>query len=274
MSFGVILFIHSNNNCGVLRILLCIDTIRINNPFNYKLIMHRKVIQIFKFQKQNRDISSDSLKKLVKSSGDECVAGYVRFKKIKPCAGYKKACRMAWAHLSKIKGGRPMENNLYAAVVRFRIIVFLIPLLLMFMAGMIFIIKQTKVKAIEIPTDIQEGIIIPKEVVTEADWQNSSYAGLYISVPGYSDCTWDSLEHSLLVYNPDGNECVMTYQVYVGGEQAAQSGLLFAGETEILDFYGKLTSGIYDMEIISKSYSTDLETEFNSMYQKVQLAVY
>ena len=71
------------------------------------------------------------MEKLVKASGDECVAGYVRFKKIKACAGYKKACNKAAMHLAVIKGGRPMGNNLYAAVVRFRLIVFLIPLFLM-----------------------------------------------------------------------------------------------------------------------------------------------
>lgn len=43
------------------------------------------------------------LEKVVKASGDECVTGYVRFRRIKKCEGYGKAKKRAARHLSKIK---------------------------------------------------------------------------------------------------------------------------------------------------------------------------
>ena len=64
----------------------------------------------------------------------------------------------------------------------------------------------------------------------------SMYAGLYISVPGFSDMTWDDGGHGMTVYNPEKNECVMRYIVEASGKKIAESKELMPGEGEKLDF--------------------------------------
>ena len=234
---------------------------------------------IFKFTKQNngcrqRDISLDKLETLVKASGDSCVAGYVRYKKIKPCGGFKEAKQKAAFHLSRIKGGRPMGDNQYAAVAGFRLIVFLIPVFLLLMAGIFLMWRQPEIKATEIPTDKPDEIILPDETAPETFRRVGQYEELYICVPGYSDCIWDEENHGLLVYNPQDNRCIMEYVVYASGQDAARTELLPPGESAVIDFYDRLEKGVYSVEMNAKSYSFDRLTEFNSVYQKIQVTVY
>ena len=76
--------------------------------------------------KKNNDISVDTLKELVKTHGDGIVTGYVRFKKVKDCKGYKDAEDKASLKLSHIVGGRLLPGNRYAAVIRFKAIFFIL----------------------------------------------------------------------------------------------------------------------------------------------------
>lgn len=221
---------------------------------------------------RNKDISADMLKKLVKASGDGCVTGYVRFRRIKECKGYEQASKKAARHLSVIKAGRPVGDNRYAAVVRFRLIVYLIPAVLLMLGALFFISRRSDVGALEIETT-SAGRILPDSTVPEIDME-SMYAGLYISVPGFSDMVWEDDTHGLAVYNPADNQCVMQYKVRAAGEIIAESGRLNPGEREKIDLTGRLGPGVYELEIIADSCSLDDGTQFNSVYQQVTLTVY
>lgn len=221
---------------------------------------------------RKKDISVKMLEKLVKASGDDCVAGYVRYRRIRECKGYDKARKRAARHFSKVIAGRPMENNCYAAVVRFRLIVFLIPIVMLVIALLLFMRRQSDVKAIEVETT-SAGVVHPDETIAPVDME-SRYAGLYINVPGFSDMVWNEQSHVIPVYNPENNECIMTYTIKASGENVATSRSLAPGESEMLDFRDRLESGVYDVEIIAAACSLEEDTQFNSVYQKVKLTVY
>lgn len=212
------------------------------------------------------------LEKVVKASGDECVTGYVRFRRIKKCEGYGKAKKRAARHLSKIKGGRLLDGRYYAAVVRFRLVFYLIPLLALFVAGIMIVRRQSDVRAMEI-RPAETAVIEPDETIPDMNME-SMYAGLYISVPGFSDMTWDDGGHGMTVYNPEKNECVMRYIVEASGKKIAESKELMPGEGEKLDFMERLEKGIYELDIIALSHSVYDDTPFNSVYQQITLTVY
>ena len=62
---------------------------------------------------ETNDISVDALEEIVRTGGDELVTGFVRFKKVHKCNGYKDAGHKAAVRFSKITGGRILENNKY-----------------------------------------------------------------------------------------------------------------------------------------------------------------
>lgn len=220
--------------------------------------------------KKNKDISAENLKKLVKARGDDCVTGYVRFRKIKPCKGYQAAENKAALQLSKITAGRPMENGGYAAVVRFRLLPFLIPLAVLLSA--LGVLRAISTKAVVREEETTAYVIIPEEEPRTAGLTENEYAGLYISVPGYTDCRLSARERSLALYNPPGNECILQYQVYVQESLVAATGMLAAGETESVDFYDRLTAGQYKLELVANAYSLDGKTRFNTVSQQITLS--
>lgn len=228
-------------------------------------------------QKKNKDISAETLKKVVKASGDECVTGYVRFRKIKPCKGYKAAEKRAEAHISKITAGRPLEDGKYAAVVRFRLLPLLIPIAaFMLILGIVMAITpkaavREKESEPETEASSAEYIIPPEEVTSTENVKENEYAGLYISVPGYTEFRLDSQERGISLYNPPDNECVLQYYVYIKDRLVASSGVLASGDAEKVDFYDVLTAGKYTVKLVAQAYSKDGKTRFNSVSQQITL---
>lgn len=195
--------------------------------------------------------------------------GYVRFKKVKPCKGYKAAENRAALHLSRIKAGRPLEDGGYAAVVRFRLLPFLIPLAVILL---IFgILRSISTKAIVRDEETTEYIIIPEPESVTAEILPNEYAGLYISVPGYTDFRVNARERSVSLYNPPDNECILQYSIYINGELVASTEKLGAGETAEADFYDRLAAGRYTMQLIAEAYSQDGKTRFNTVSQQITI---
>ncbi len=205
----------------------------------------------------------------MKARGDDCVAGYVRFRKIKPCKGYKDAENKAALRLSKITAGRPLEDGKYAAVVRFRLLPFLIPAAAFLLV--LGILKGITADAMVREEETSEYVLEPEpQPVTERSTENI-YAGLYISVPGYTDCGISAGQRGLTLYNPPENECLLQYSIYIRDSLVASTGRLEAGEYESVDFYDRLAPGRYTAELIAKAYSRDGKTEFNSVSQQIIL---
>ncbi|MCM1307060.1 MAG: hypothetical protein NC223_00510 [Butyrivibrio sp.] len=205
----------------------------------------------------------------MKVLGDGCVGGYVRFKRVKPCKGYKAAENRAALHLSKIIAGRPLEDGGYAAVVRLRLLPFLIPLAAFLL---IFgILRSVSTKALVTEEPASEHIIEPQTEPATAEVLQNEYAGLYISVPGYTDFRVNASERSVCLYNPPSNECVLRYCIYIRDELVAATEMLAAGETAELDFYDRLAAGGYTARLVAEAYSTDGKTRFNSVSQQVTL---
>ena len=245
-----------------------IQTYRYNSDCSHSYFFQRRWLHIF-LSKKNKDISADSLEKLVKACGDDCVRGYVRFKKVKPCKGYKAAENRAALHLSRIKAGRPLEDGGYAAVVRFRLLPFLIPLAVILL---IFgILRSISTKASVREEETTEYIIVPEPEPATAEILQNEYAGLYISVPGYTDFRVSAGERSVNLYNPPDNKCILQYSIYIQDELVASTEKLDAGETAELDFYDRLASGSYTVNLIAEAYSQDGETRFNTVSQQITL---
>ena len=197
------------------------------------------------------------------------MTGYVRFRKIKPCKGYKDAENKAALRLSKITAGRLLENGKYAAVVRFRLLPFLIPAAAFLLV--LGILKGITADAMVREEETSEYIFEPEpEPVTERGTENI-YAGLYISVPGYTDCVLSEGQRGLSLFNPPENECLLQYSIYIRDSLVASTGLLEAGEYGSVDFYDRLAPGRYTAELIAKAYSRDGKTEFNSVSQQITL---
>ena len=272
--FGVILFLHSNGSCGrsaEVRAVLILNT---GFTFN-RLINKWRCYEIILKKRENRDISADTLRKLVKNKGDECVSGFVRFKKVKSCKGFKDAEDKASVRLSKIHAGRPLEDGSYAAVIRFRLIVWLIPLIILLALIIGFMIRSSMAGAMEIETESQTEYhrVLPIPDITEPApaYSENRYAGLYINVPGYSDSTIDGRNRGIMAYNPEGNRCVMKYEFYDNEKVIAQSGILSAGMAEYIDIYDILSDGESPVTIVARAYSEDGKTEFNPVQQTVKI---
>lgn len=215
------------------------------------------------------------LEKLVKNKGDECVSGFVRFIKVKACKGYKDARDRAAARLSKIHAGRPLEDGTYAAVIRFRFIALLIPLILFLLIIIGLMIKSSNTKALEreSETSAEYHHVVPLPDVTEPEpvHTENRYTGLYIDVPGYSDCAINVTSRGIMAYNPENNKCLMKYKLYREGEMIAQSDILSAGMAEYMDIYDAVKEGENKVTIVINSFSEDSRTEFNSVTQTIKI---
>ena len=215
----------------------------------------------------------EDLEKLVKVMGDGCVTGYVRFKKIKEVKGYDDAGKRAAKHLSKIKAGRPMDNGRYAAVVRFRLILLIIPFVALGLWAAFFW-NRTNARVKEpVKREYETEIIQIAETDAPDNTDNNEYSNLYITVPGYTHCTVSSSNTALAVKNPAGNECMMQYVIYVGNNVIGESDLLSPGETGRVEIYWELTTGEYDGVLVTLSYSMDGKTQFNSVNQDLLIKV-
>lgn len=215
--------------------------------------------------KKSNDISIEDLEKIIKVSGDKIVTGYIRFKKIKPVKGYQEARKRAAAHFSKITKARPLGNNQYVVVVRFYLIIFLIPLLLL---GLIFSILQMSTKAVE--KEFPQYILTQEPTIKEAE----SYMGMYISVPGFTGLNTDCSNPQISVYNPVDNQCKIMFEVYYDNRKIGASSQIIPGEGELVFLNEVLHEGIYDIEIIARGYSMDGETSYNSVSQHIELNVF
>lgn len=205
------------------------------------------------------------LEKVVEASGDGCVSGFVRFRRIKKCNGFKKAKNMAAYRLSKITGGRPVGNNQYAAVVRFRAIIFIFPVIA---ALIIFVTISNRTNAVERIVKEEETTVTIQE--TEA----GDFNNMYIRVPGLTQCTVTKESPCIVVYNPKDNNCSMMYFFYNKDKLITQSAMLEAGEVMEVNLYNELSAGNYDINVITKSFSNDKDQEFNSVSQIMELLVY
>ncbi len=205
------------------------------------------------------------MEKLIKVSGDRIVTGYVRFKKIKPVNGYGEAAKRAAAHLSKITKARDLGNNQYAVVVRFYLIIFLIPLILI---GLIFAIMQMSTQAIE--KELPEYILTQEATVREAEGNDS----LYISVPGFTNTETYSGNPQLHVYNPANNQCALVFEVFNNNDKIGESSLIMPGVEENITLSGVSQAGSYEIEIVAGGFSTDGKTAYNSVSQQIELNVF
>lgn len=208
------------------------------------------------------EISKKSLESIVKVSGDRIVTGYKRFKKVKAIEGYKKACERAAMHLSVISGGISLQGGTYAVKVRFRLIVFLIPILI----GLLFLfIGRLNYMAKE--RDIPEYVNpeIPTVKVVE------DYEGLYISIPGIRSSVVSKTSPQMEVYNPISNNCALVYEVFFKEEVIGKSGSIYPGQKESIALAIPFMEGCYEVKVVTKGISLDGKTEYNSLFQTVEL---
>lgn len=211
----------------------------------------------------------------MKNKGDECVKGFVRFRKVKPCKGFKDAEHKASARLSKIYAGRLQEDGSYAAVIRFRLIIWLIPLILILALLISLAIKSSNAGAKERETETQAEyhrvLPVPDVTVPEpADGENR-YEGLYIDIPGYCDCAVDGSNRGIMTYNPENNMCVMKYEFFTEGTMIAQTDIMAAGMAEYVDIYDAIQEGKNTVTVQTKSFSEDRRTEFSSVTQTIEI---
>ena len=223
------------------------------------------------------DISLRTLESLVKTIGDECVTGFVRFKKIRKCNGYKDAGCLAAKRLSKIKGGRIIGPEQYAAVIRFRWFVFIIPITVVLIGILLYSIMPSALERSATEKDYPDDIITIAETIEPEsvipDIQENEFRDLYISVPGFSDIYMNDEYHSLKLYNPAANQCLMMYEIYVGDEYVADTDMLSPGGMTEVDFYDRLVTGSYRLKIMARAFALDKTTEFNSVVQEIKLSV-
>lgn len=209
------------------------------------------------------------LEKLVAAAGDEFVKGYVRFRKIKECSGYKEIKRKASNHLSTVKYGRELADESVVAVVRFKWYLFLI-----FLATVMLLTLLVTSKAKGNPPEEIEDVfpLTKEESLPEIPLEEETIK--YISVPGYSDLEIAEDTREIFVYNPDKNDCTMHFEFYIQEVLVATSRDLLPGESDFVDFYDKLEkNGQYNLKILCKSYGTRDNAEYNSVQQQVKLKV-
>lgn len=215
--------------------------------------------------KTTRDISVDTLEEIVKTHGDGVVVGYVRFKKVKECMGYKDARNKAAVRLSKVKGGRLVDGNEYAAVIRFRWI-----FLLLFIGLLLFFFWLWKMKP---KAQIREEVTTGEyETIIESEPETSEFIPETMDIPGYSDLLVSDREPAIILYNPVSNKCQLGYRIISGNICIYESEKLQPGETANANIYRNLTKGVYRVKIITTGYGMD-GSELNSVCQTVILKV-
>ena len=202
---------------------------------------------------KKNDISADTLKELVKTHGDGLVTGYVRYKKVKACNGFKDAEDKASIKLSHIVAGRRLENNRYAAVIRFKAIFFVILFLCMLPVATLW--------RRDIPANVRESETssIPVNLNT-------------MDIPGYSDISMSKNSDGIILFNPENNPCGLEFYIYSGDKLVFKSGVLVPGKEERADIYNKFEPGIYEIQIITVGVTEDNE-KLNSVSQIIKLEI-
>lgn len=208
------------------------------------------------------EISKKSLESIVRTSGDRIVTGYVRFKKIKSVGGYQKACERARTHLSKITGARCLKDGTYVVVVRFRLIVFIVPILL---GLLLFLIGRLTYKAKEIPSKDYISPELPTIMVAE------EYEGMYISVPGIRELEVTTEIPQIGLYNPSINNCTLLYEVFYEEVLIGKSGYIYPGQKELVTLKLPEDKGVYEFKVVARGFSLDQKEEYNSLVQKVMV---
>lgn len=225
--------------------------------------------------KKSGDISVNTLEELVKTHGNQIVTGYVRFKKIRSCNGFDDARDKAAVRLSKVTGGRKLENETYAAVISFRWIIFLCFLLLaFFLVGL----WKARVKALERKPAITETREVetetnPIETIEEITEEESR--GNYsetMDVQGFRDISLNENLKKITLFNPENNKCSLGYKMYIGNNCIYTLEGLAPGESEAANLYDLLPKGIYGIKIITTGY--DLSgNRLNSVSQTIKVTI-
>lgn len=211
---------------------------------------------------ETNDISVDALEEIVRTGGDELVTGFVRFKKIHKCKGYKDAGHKAAIRFSKITGGRILGNGRYAAVIRFRWIILLLLLALVaLLFGIWRITGHAEEKAAEkiVPATI--------DVLPSTD-NRGDFVPDTMDIPGFSDITLTDEYKNIILYNPSTNHYMLKYTILADEVCLYESEYLQPGEVEEADIFNKLVRGIYNVWIITTGYAEEAE-ELNSVRQDI-----
>lgn len=210
--------------------------------------------------KKAGDISVDTLEELVRTNGDGIVIGYVRFKNIKKCTGYKDAKDKAFMRLSRIKGGRRISENEYAAIIRFRwiILVFFLAIFLLFF-GIFKNVTKAKVRPY-VPE-------LPMETIETTSDNATLFIPETMDIPGFSDLTLDE-DEKIMVYNPNRNKCFLSYRFYVGDRCIFESECIKPGEVREADIRKILIKGVYRIKIVTTGHGLNGET-LNSVCQEI-----
>lgn len=211
---------------------------------------------------ETNDISVDALEEIVRTGGDELVTGFVRFKKIHKCKGYKDAGHKAAIRFSKIMGGRILGNGRYAAVIRFRWIILLLLLALVaLLFGIWRITGHAEEKAAEkiVPATI--------DVLPSTD-NRGDFVPDTMDIPGFSDITLTDEYKNIILYNPSTNHYMLKYTILADEVCLYESEYLQPGEVEEADIFNKLIRGIYNVRIITTGYAEEAE-ELNSVRQDI-----
>lgn len=168
--------------------------------------------------------------------------------------------------MSRIVGGRVLENENYAAVVSFNYAFFILPVIICAMLG-VLIGRQVKAKEPEETT----AVVYEPEGTVPAD---NEYTQLYISVPGYSDCNITVEKPLMMFYNPVGNPCTMRYRLYIRDSLIYETESLISGERCAFDMRSVTKEGSYSLRIEAVPYSIDGDMPFNTVTQEIQINVY
>lgn len=228
---------------------------------NLKIFFRLEVM----FIKNTSDISRDSLEKIIKVSGEEIVTGYIRFRKVRAVKGYKAAQDRAYRHFSKIIKGRKLEDGKYAVVVRFRLLVFILPLILI---GIIFLLCNINPKAVE--KEVETDYIIP-EIPTVSIAQTDDV--FYISIPGIVAETIEFSNPEIVVYNPVDNQCSLVYEAYYEEYLLGKSELILPGKKGNIRLANIPENGVFFIDIVAIGFSNNGKTRYNSVSQHVQITV-
>lgn len=213
---------------------------------------------------ETNDISVDALEEIVRTGGDELVTGFVRFKKVHKCNGYKDAGHKAAVRFSKITGGRILENNKYAAVIRFRWIILLI---LFALVALLFGIWRITGHAEE--KDAEKIVPATIDVLPSVD-NRGDFIPDTMDVPGFSDITLTDEYKNIILYNPSSNYCMLKYTIISDGICLYESGYLHPGDVVEADIFNRLVKGIYSVEIITTGYTEEAK-ELNSARQNINI---
>lgn len=103
---------------------------------------------------------------------------------------------------------------------------------------------------------------------------DSAATAEYVAIPGITDLTLVSnkKEQKVNLYNPEQNNCLMSFCIVVNDETIWQGGKLNPGfgyyDIELLK---TLSKGDYIGELITRCYSIENETELNGSKMKINI---